>query len=276
MRTVSLRVGEFPPCRAPFLKLEGHTKGVLCCDWSPVYKIVASGGADKSVCVFNPFSGKRQACMTGHAATITDIVLNDNDRQIISLSMVQSNLNVCFIHFRSCPCNVISQLKLLQIAYLLKRCHPFAMHVMKVCLLTEPSVQDKAIKVWDIRNYKCLQTISDREVYKPDNTISGLVYNPTRSHLVTGNTKLKVWQMERVEASGVGAHGAPVSQVIFNRVFEDAVSADRSGVVCFWNVHSGALRSRCDLSIHGLAVANMSSCSYLRFTVLLLVEVCSQ
>jgi WD40 repeat protein len=98
--------------------------------------------------------------------------------------------------------------------------------------------------VWDIRNYKCLQTISDREVYKPDDTITGLVFNSARGHVVTGNTKLKVWQMERAEASGVSAHGAPVSQVIFNRVFEDAVSADRSGIVCIWNVRTGALRSR--------------------------------
>jgi hypothetical protein len=43
---------------------------------------------DKSVSVFNPFSGKRQACMIGHASTVTDVVVNDKDRQIISLGMV--------------------------------------------------------------------------------------------------------------------------------------------------------------------------------------------
>lgn len=77
-------------CRTPFLKLEGHSKGVLTCDWSSTYKAVASGGADKSVCVFNPFSGKRQAVMTGHAATVTDVAVNDGDRQIISLSAVRT------------------------------------------------------------------------------------------------------------------------------------------------------------------------------------------
>lgn len=106
-------------------------------------------------------------------------------------------------------------------------------------------VQDKVVKVWDIRTFRCLQTLADREVYKPDDTITGLLYDGARGHAVAGNTRLKAWRLEAVEASGVGAHGHPVSAVVYNRVFEDVVSADRAGTVCVWNARTGALRFRC-------------------------------
>ena len=75
-------------CRTPFLRLEGHAKGVFSCAWSSRYRFVVSGGADKSLCVFNPFSGNRQAAMSGHQATVTHVGVNDADHQVISLSMV--------------------------------------------------------------------------------------------------------------------------------------------------------------------------------------------
>jgi WD40 repeat protein len=75
-------------CRTPFLKLDGHSKGVFDSAWSSKFKFIASGGADKNVCVFNPFSGTRQAVMQGHTATVTHVVVNDDDHQIISLGMV--------------------------------------------------------------------------------------------------------------------------------------------------------------------------------------------
>ena len=78
-------------CRAPFLKLDGHTKGVFDNAWSARFKYVASGGSDKHVCVFNPFSGTKQVILQGHNAAVTHVVVNDEDHQVISLSMVRLN-----------------------------------------------------------------------------------------------------------------------------------------------------------------------------------------
>ena len=71
--------------RMPFVKLDGHTKGVYSCDWSAQHRIVVSGGADKTVCLFNPFSGKKQATLEGHRAGVSDVMVNDKDHQIISV-----------------------------------------------------------------------------------------------------------------------------------------------------------------------------------------------
>ena len=48
--------------------------------------------------------------------------------------------------------------------------------------------------MWDIRTYKCLQTITDTAVYWPENKVSTVLYNPARKAIVTASTKLKQWQ----------------------------------------------------------------------------------
>eukprot|EP00892_Ulva_mutabilis_P006535 jgi/Ulvmu1/4253/UM193_0001.1 len=176
--------------RTPFMKLEGHTKGVHSCNWSALHRVFVSGGADKTVCLFNPFSGKKQAALEGHSATISDVLVNDSDHQIISLSL------------------------------------------------------DKVVKVWDIRTYKCLQTITDRTVYHPEDALGAVLFDGRHSHLVTANLALSRWPLRDLEGSGAHGHCAPVTAVLYNRVFGDAVSGDRAGTVCVWNTRTGRLRFR--------------------------------
>ena len=51
---------------------------------------------------------------------------------------------------------------------------------------------DKYIKVWDLRNYKCLQTLVDKTHYRPENRISAFVYDPVRRQLLTQTTPQQV------------------------------------------------------------------------------------
>lgn len=58
--------------------------GVYSCDWSAQHRIIVSGGADKTVCLFNPFSGTAFAplistCMCQAA------VLNLGAQAVVSL-----------------------------------------------------------------------------------------------------------------------------------------------------------------------------------------------
>lgn len=73
-------------CRVPLKRLEGHLKGVNACGWSPFYKFVCSGGQDRRVILFNPFSQKPLATLLGHNAGIIEVAINDRENQIISLS----------------------------------------------------------------------------------------------------------------------------------------------------------------------------------------------
>lgn len=49
---------------------------------------------------------------------------------------------------------------------------------------------DKTVKVWDIRNHKCLQTLQDKEIYKLDNTIFSMAFDHQRKLLLTGNQQV--------------------------------------------------------------------------------------
>jgi hypothetical protein len=95
-----------------------------------------------------------------------------------------------------------------------------------------------------VRNWRCLQSLTDREMYCPDDSITGLTMNREQNHVVTGNLRLKAWPLEEGASSGGVSHSAPVSQVLCNSVFNDAASGDRSGAVCLWSIATSALRFR--------------------------------
>jgi WD40 repeat protein len=183
-------------CRTPFVKIEASTKGIYSCDWSRAYKVLVTGGANKHVSLLNPFTGKRQACLSGHTATVSHVIVNDNEQQIISLST------------------------------------------------------DKVVKVWDIRTYKCLQTMADREVYRPDDVVTSMLYDRRREQLVTGYLHLKAWPLCKQETSGRQGHAATVTALAHNTLFRLLISADLVGTVCVWDPEHGRLQFRFDQA-HG-------------------------
>jgi WD40 repeat protein len=49
---------------------------------------------------------------------------------------------------------------------------------------------DKTIKIWDIRNHKCMVSVQDREQYKHEDTLLSMAFDPkrqVRGHLAAGS-----------------------------------------------------------------------------------------
>eukprot|EP00762_Andalucia_godoyi_P000195 ANDGO_02362.mRNA.1 putative WD repeat-containing protein alr2800 len=105
--------------------------------------------------------------------------------------------------------------------------------------------QDKMIKVWDIRSYRCLQTLEDNYTkYSPDDELTSMVFDHSRKRLITAGNFPKSWPMRR---SVVGlpegiAEGHVKSLVgsLYNKIFDQVVSADEE-TVCVWEAQTGAL-----------------------------------
>eukprot|EP00210_Caulerpa_lentillifera_P000727 g704.t1 len=72
--------------RTPLKRLIGHKKGVNTCAWSSFYKFVCSGGQDRTLILWNPFSQKPLTTLLGHAAPILAITVHDTRNALISLS----------------------------------------------------------------------------------------------------------------------------------------------------------------------------------------------
>ena len=82
--TVSIRAIHI--ARFPERRLLGHTRGVNACGWSSFYKFICSGGQDRVIILWNPFSLKPLASLIGHAAPIVSVAVHDRGNQLISLS----------------------------------------------------------------------------------------------------------------------------------------------------------------------------------------------
>ncbi|KAL0019122.1 hypothetical protein WJX79_001934 [Trebouxia sp. C0005] len=177
--------------RATVKYLEGHTQGVRAVDWSRAYSFIASGGLDRNVMLWNPFQLHSMATLTGHAAAVTHITINERSSQIISLSA------------------------------------------------------DKVIKVWDIRNNRCLQTLTDKQKHRPEDALTCLMYDPQQKQLLSGSVLPKAWRAIHLKPdSSLRRHAHPVCQLAYNSVYQEAISADESGLICVWKVSTGALRVR--------------------------------
>ena len=100
---------------------------------------------------------------------------------------------------------------------------------------------DKTIKVWDLRNNRCVQTMEDacKKTYRPEDRIAVVTHDPRHRRLITGTTRLRGWcqTMRTREDQG---HNHAVVGCLYNDAFDVAVSADESGEICVWNVSTGA------------------------------------
>ncbi|KAG2490207.1 hypothetical protein HYH03_011334 [Edaphochlamys debaryana] len=108
---------------------------------------------------------------------------------------------------------------------------------------------DHIIKIWDIRNHKCIQSLPDRELlnmgaWAQEDAVTPALYDSERRQLVTGYNRPKVWKMTTAGAGATKAHSAAVTRVIYNSNFSEAISADHAGTISVWHVPTGKLRYR--------------------------------
>jgi hypothetical protein len=79
---------------------------------------------------------------------------------------------------------------------------------------------DKQIKVWDIRNHKCLQTFHDRQAYRPDNRLGSMLYDPKRRALVAASVAPKAWRLITKDRTTTAGHSHPCVSGMFNQHFQ--------------------------------------------------------
>ncbi len=124
----------------------------------------------------------------GHTSSVTAVVVNDRDNQIISLGadkQVKVRRPTAACLFLSSPLPPRPP----RAACAAASCAP-------VCAPRTPSLPNRAAVVrgvpspqlWDIRNHKCIQTMADREVVPgvEENTLLCAAYDHRRKALVTG------------------------------------------------------------------------------------------
>jgi len=97
---------------------------------------------------------------------------------------------------------------------------------------------DKAIKIWDIKTYQCLQTLEIKIRFRPINMITAMMYDEIKHILLLGTRKLN-YAFFRSSKDSETSHISPVNSVLFNTTFEIMASCDEAGDVAVWDLESG-------------------------------------
>eukprot|EP00742_Colponemidia_sp_Colp-10_P008505 GILJ01009216.1.p1 GENE.GILJ01009216.1~~GILJ01009216.1.p1 ORF type:complete len:1025 (-),score=150.44 GILJ01009216.1:215-3289(-) len=162
-----------------------HKKAVNSFAWCKSYKFIASGGQERHVILWNPYTCKSMTYLS-HNASIQEIVMNEQHNQLITLSV------------------------------------------------------DKVVKVWDVRNYKCIQTIVDKNQYRPENRITAMSYDNEHNCLALGSKKINIWPL-KLKKKTKSSHEFPLCSALYNPSFGQVVSGDDGSNICVWNIENGEL-----------------------------------
>lgn len=105
--------------------------------------------------------------------------------------------------------------------------------------------KDKVIKIWDIKDYCCIQTIPSRLLSKGTHPITTVYFNRKSNALLLGSNILTVLertnpteQNNRVEDE-VRSHAKPLCGALYNDLFKQVVSACHGSVVNVWHLDTG-------------------------------------
>ena len=99
---------------------------------------------------------------------------------------------------------------------------------------------DKVVKIWDVRNYRCIQTIVDKTSYHPDNNLTSIHYDPHVYGLLLTSRKINIWPFKAQEDMQT-SHDSAVSSAKFNRNFNSVISVDDESNVYVWDIEDGKL-----------------------------------
>ncbi|GIL84419.1 hypothetical protein Vretimale_15893 [Volvox reticuliferus] len=103
---------------------------------------------------------------------------------------------------------------------------------------------DKVIKVWDLRNHKCLQTLTEDDWRRTEESKPNcLMYDAVHRRCVTAVSKPYVWVHKMVAQDRTG-HMDPIRASLFNSIFGVVVTVDEGGTVCVWDLMTGTREGR--------------------------------
>lgn len=82
--------------------------------------------------------------------------------------------------------------------------------------------EDKVIKIWNVRNLNCLQTLTDKIAHRPENILSAMYFDSFNRRILTGSSKIEIWPLIQGKGKSLDfqtSHEHPIVAAIYNNNF---------------------------------------------------------
>ncbi|XP_042318324.1 EF-hand calcium-binding domain-containing protein 8 [Sceloporus undulatus] len=99
--------------------------------------------------------------------------------------------------------------------------------------------KDKNIRIWDLLDHLCLQSIHGRNVPLGNCPISATYYHHPNNFLICATYTLGIFFGAESPDAELKSHDQPLCCALYNKIFKQAVSGCYSGLISVWDITSG-------------------------------------
>ena len=229
-------------------QLKAHPGGVYGVSFSPDGTMIASGGADKKIIIWNQVGKMLFSPSEGHKETIWSVRFSPNSQFVASASIDDT------IKIWSKKGELIQILKG-------HKGNVYDVSFSKNSDRIYSSSRDGNIIIWDVKTGRSLETFKNpNSLNKSEYDILGLDLEPLKNHVVvyTGNKdyELTLWDLKNKSNKGIKTIGKTQSLIMsvrFNKNGNMIISCDNKGNIKIWDITGkliGLINSHKDITLY--------------------------
>ncbi len=227
-----------PRSRRLLGRFKGHEGLINGIDMAPDGRLAVSGGADRTVRVWNLVQRRCEQVLEGHSKGIHAVAISDDARVIVSGGEGE-RARVWNRKTGKCLRVLRGHVKSVDAVALSDDGH-----------LVITGSSDTVVKLWDVKTGREIRSFQGH-----GGPVNALSFSPDRKEILSGSgshfshdNSVKVWDVEsghcRLTLEG---HEKPVRAVVFDSQGKKALSGSEDGTMKLWDLHEG----ECLRTFHG-------------------------
>ena len=193
----------------------------------------------------NKHGGYKNIVKKGNGLEIVDKIVSEfHLRKGILCFDFDTNENLIVTGSRDCDIRVWNPYVATKSGTLLKGHKSSVTHIM-VNSIEHQAVSiscDKNIRVWDLKDFTCKQSIHGRNLSLGRNSITSAYLNTRSREMILGTHQLGMLEPKNIVATNnrcVVSHSRPVTAVLYNPLFDEIVTASEDAHVGVWDIRTG-------------------------------------
>jgi len=204
-------------------QFQGHTKAVRHVVFNPQGTMLASGGDDKSVRIWNVEDGSCRKTVFGHSAAVLALAFSPDGRVLASGSFdktvrIWDAMSGACLAILKAHGNFVSGVSF----------HPNG-HLLASCS------GDMTIRLWNWKNKECVAVLDDHTDY-----VSSVAYSKDGKYLASGSgdSTIRLWDTAAQTCQVIRSHQQAITCVRFSTDSKWLVSASKDRSVKVWKLDS--------------------------------------